>query len=164
MVLELGNDPSSGELRGRPFASWVYYCNSGGDELNEGLKALAKDSRRVQKKTGAKGFTANEWAADASRCVWWSEAELRAWGCFSWSSDPSTRATLEEYTRTLPMAVCRSVGGPLALSVAPPRRSAGRPLAHPAITPPRTHTDTEATAMALRAIYMRSEAFFTSTW
>ena len=45
-------------------------------ELNDGLEALGRDSRRVQKKAGAKGYTAADWAVDG-RCRWWSEAELR---------------------------------------------------------------------------------------
>ena len=77
LLLELAVDGVSSELRARPFSSWVYAA--GGDELNEGTKALSRDTRRIQRKPGARGYRAEEWAADASRCRWLSEAELLAW-------------------------------------------------------------------------------------
>ena len=80
MLLELAVDcdvAGGSQLRARPFSSWVYAA--GGDELNQGMAALSRDTRRIQRKPGARGYRAEEWAADASRCRWLSEAELRAW-------------------------------------------------------------------------------------
>ena len=70
MILELATD-SSGALRARPFSAWV-----ASDAGNEDM--AGKDPRRVQKRTGGvRGYTASEWASDASRCRWWSEVRAR---------------------------------------------------------------------------------------
>ena len=78
LLLELATDSTNGdELRARPFSAWVF--SVGGDELNEGANALSKDTRRVQRKAGARGYRASEWAADQARCRWMRESELRDW-------------------------------------------------------------------------------------
>ena len=49
------------------------------DTRRERHDRLSRDTRRIQRKPGARGYRAEEWAADASRCRWLGEAELLAW-------------------------------------------------------------------------------------
>lgn len=75
LILETAVD-ANGELRARPFSAWVYQGPQRGDANNDGMKALERDARRLQKKSGAKGFMAADWVG-AGRARWWSETELK---------------------------------------------------------------------------------------
>lgn len=95
LVLETAVD-ARGELRARPFSAWVF--DGGGGELNQGGVALDRDQRRVQRKAGAQGYTASEWAAGA-RCRWMREQELRAWCARLQQLRERVRVLVEEHLR-----------------------------------------------------------------
>lgn len=65
-LLELATDGATGQLRARPFSAWV--CEGGEGATNDGIKSVLGDRRRVQTRVGCRGYTANEWASDSSRC------------------------------------------------------------------------------------------------